>query len=102
MFVFEDITKFTDRDIQLILKNVESSQWATALKGASDELKEKILRNMSKRAATLLQEEMEYLGPLRASVVEQAQQQIVDIVRRLEDAGEITIHGDEEQERFIQ
>ena len=102
MFVFEDIAKFADRDIQMILRNVESSQWAMALKGASDDLKEKILRNMSKRAATLLQEEMEYLGPVRASNVEQVQQQIVDIIRRLEDAGEITIHSDEEEERFIQ
>jgi flagellar motor switch protein FliG len=100
--VFEDIAKFADRDIQMILKNVESSQWAMALKGASDDLKEKILRNMSKRAATLLREEMDYLGPVRASNVEQVQQQIVDIIRRLEDAGEITIHSDEEEERFIQ
>jgi len=102
MFVFEDINKFTDRDIQTVLKNVESSQWAMALKGASDELKQKILGNMSKRAATLLQEEMEYLGPVRASAVDQVQQQIVDIIRRLEDAGEITIHASEEEERFVQ
>ena len=102
MFVFEDITKFTDRDIQTLLKNVESSQWAMALKGASEELKQKILGNMSKRAATLLTEEMEYLGPVRASNVEQVQQQIVDIIRRLEDAGEITTHGAEEEERFVQ
>ena len=102
MFVFEDIAKFSDRDIQTVLKNVESSQWAMALKGASEELKEKILSNMSKRASTLLLEEMEYLGPVRASNVEQVQQQIVDIIRRLEDATEITIHGDEEEERFIQ
>ncbi len=102
MFVFEDITKFADRDIQTVLKNVESSQWAMALKGASEELKEKILRNMSKRASDLLQEEMEYLGPVRLSNVEQVQQQIVDIIRRLEDAGEITLHASEEEEQFIQ
>ncbi len=102
MFVFEDITKFADRDIQTLLKNVESSQWAMALKGASDELREKILRNMSKRAADLLREEMEYLGPVRLSNVEQTQQQIVDIVRRLEDAGEITINNDEKEEQFVQ
>lgn len=102
MFVFEDITKFSDRDIQTLLKNVESSQWAMALKGASEELKEKILRNMSKRAADLLREEMEYLGPVRLSNVEQTQQQIVDIVRRLEDAGEITINNDEKEEQFVQ
>ncbi|NLY00592.1 MAG: flagellar motor switch protein FliG [Rhodopirellula sp.] len=102
MFVFEDIAKLTDRDIQTVLKNVESSQWAMALKGASEDLKDKILKNMSKRAAALLAEEMEYLGPVRASNVEQVQQQIVDIVRRLEDMGEITVHSDEEEERFIQ
>ena len=102
MFVFEDITKFTDRDIQTVLKNVESSQWAMALKGASEELKEKILNNMSKRAADLLREEMDYLGPVRLSNVEQVQQQIVDIIRRLEDAGELTLHADEEEEQFIQ
>ncbi len=102
MFVFEDITKFSDRDIQTILKNVESSQWAMALKGASEDLKQKVLNNMSKRAAALLLEEMEYLGPVRASNVEQVQQQIVDIIRRLEDAGEITVHANEEEERFVQ
>ena len=57
---------------------------------------------MSKRAATLLEEEMEYLGPVRASSVEQMQQQIVDVIRRLEDAGEISIRGAQEEERYIQ
>jgi flagellar motor switch protein FliG len=102
MFVFEDIAKFSDRDIQNVLKNVENSQWAMALKGVSEELKEKILKNMSKRAAALLQEEMGYLGPVRQSNVEQVQQQIVDIIRRLEDAGEIQLHSEEAEEKFIQ
>lgn len=102
MFVFEDIAKFSDRDIQSVLKNVDNSQWATALKGASDELKEKTLSNMSKNAAELLREEMEYLGPVRLSEVEQIQQQIVDIIRRLEDAGELTIQTGDEEEEFIQ
>jgi flagellar motor switch protein FliG len=102
MFVFEDIAKLSDRDIQNLLKNVESSQWAMALKGASDELKDKILKNMSKRAADLLKEEMDYLGPVRLSNVEQMQQQIVDVVRRLEDMGEITTHAAEEEVQFIQ
>jgi flagellar motor switch protein FliG len=102
MFVFEDIGKLGNREIQILLKNVESSQWAMALKGASDDLKEKVLKNMSKRAADLLREEMEYLGPVRLSNVEQMQQQIVDAVRRLEDSGEITTHSDEEEEKFIQ
>jgi len=102
MFVFEDISKLNDRDIQTLLKNVDNSQWATALKGASEELRDKILNNMSKRASDLLCEEMEYLGPVRLSTVEQMQQQIVDAVRRLEDSGEITTHVDEEEEQFIQ
>lgn len=102
MFVFEDIVKFSNKDVQQLLKNVESSQLAMALKGASEELKEKILSNMSMRAADLLREEMEYLGPVRLSAVEQVQQQIVDVVRRLEDAGEITVSAGDEVEEFIQ
>lgn len=102
MFVFEDITKFADKDIQTVLKNVDSSQWAMALKGASDSLKEKILGNMSQRAADMLREEMEYLGPVRVSNVEQAQQQIVDIIRHLEDSGEVTLNSDAAEEEFVQ
>jgi flagellar motor switch protein FliG len=102
MFVFEDIVKFSSKDVQTLLRNVESSQLAMALKGASEELKQKILGNMSIRASELLREEMEYLGPVRLSAVEQVQQQIVDVVRRLEDAGEITVNAGEEVEEFIQ
>ena len=102
MFVFEDLTKFSDKDIQSVLKNVETSQWAMALKGASDELKQKVLGNMSLRAADMLREEMEFLGSVRLSAVEQMQQQIVDAVRLLEDAGEITREAGDEQEKFIQ
>jgi flagellar motor switch protein FliG len=103
MFVFEDILKLSDNEFQKILKNVENSQWALALKGASEELKEKLFRNMSKRAGKMLQEEMEYLGPQRSSDVERVQQEIVDIIRKLEDAGEITVHsGKGGEEKFIQ
>jgi flagellar motor switch protein FliG len=102
MFVFEDIAKFSSKDVQTLLKNVENSQLAMALKGASEELKQKMLGNMSVRAADLLREEREYLGPVRLSAVEQVQQQIVDVIRRLEDAGEITISAGEEAEEFIQ
>jgi flagellar motor switch protein FliG len=102
MFIFEDILKLADQDIQEILKSIESSQWAKALKGASEELKEKIFRNMSKRAAKMLQEEMDFLGPMRASEVEAAQQEIVDVVRKLEDAGEVTVNASGGDERFIQ
>ena len=101
MFVFEDIAKFSDKDVQTILKNVESSQWATALKGVSETLKHKILGNMSQRAADMLREEMDYLGPVRSSTVEQAQQQLVDVIRRLEDAGEVTLQAADEAESFI-
>jgi len=102
MFVFEDINKFSAKDVQAVLKNVESSQWAMALKGASESLKEKILGNMSQRAADMLREEMDYLGPVKLSAVEQVQQQIVDVVRRLEDAGEISLQAAEEAEEFVQ
>ena len=101
MFVFDDLCKLTDKDIQGLLKNVETAQWAMALKGASPELKQKVLGNMSQRAAAMLTEEMEFLGSRRLSEVEAVQQQIVDIVRKLEDSGEITIHAGEEAEEFI-
>ncbi len=101
MFVFDDINNLGNKEIQTLLKNVESSQWAMALKGANPDLKEKILANMSKRAGDMLREEMEYLGPVKLSAVEQMQQQIVDAVRRLEDAGEITTHSDEQEEQFV-
>lgn len=101
MFVFEDICKFSDKNIQAVLKNVETSQWALALKGASEELKQKVLGNMSSRAADMLREEMEYLGAVKLSAVEQMQQQIVDVVRRLEDSGEIEIAKDEAAEQLI-
>lgn len=102
MFIFEDLCKLSDKDLQSFLKNVETNQWAMALKAASADLKARILGNMSQRAAALLQEEMEYLGAVRLSEVEQVQQQIVDIVRRLEDAGEITVQAPEENEEFVQ
>jgi len=101
MFVFEDLCKLGDKDIQSTLKNVETSQWAMALKGCSDELREKILGNMSKRAAEMLSEEMEYLGPVRMSEAEGVQQQIVDVVRRLEDSGEITLLAGDQKDEFI-
>jgi flagellar motor switch protein FliG len=102
MFIFEDIGRFSDKDIQCVLKNVETSQWAMALKGASDNLKEKILRNMSERAAETLREEMEYLGPAKRSVVEAKQQEIVDVIRMLEDRGEIDLNAINEEEELVQ
>jgi hypothetical protein len=93
MFVFEDILLVNDKGIQSVLKEVENEVLSLALKTASEELKQKIFKNMSERAAQLIQEDMQFMGPVRVSDVEQAQQKIVDVVRRLEDAGEIIIAG---------
>lgn len=93
MFVFEDILKVDDKGIQMILKEIDNDQLGLALKTASPELQQKIFKNMSERAATLIKEDMQYMGPVRVSDVEGAQQRIVDIVRRLEDSGEIIISG---------
>lgn len=93
MFVFEDILRVDDRGIQAVLKEVENEELSLSLRTATEELKEKIFGNMSERAANLIKEEMEFMGPVRVSDVEAAQQKIVDIVRRLEDAGEIIISG---------
>lgn len=101
MFVFEDILSVNDRGVQAMLKEVESADLVLALRTASDELKSKILGNMSERAGTLIREEMEYMGPVRLSDVEAAQRRIVDIVRRLEDAGEIVIGGRGEKDLVV-
>jgi flagellar motor switch protein FliG len=93
MFVFEDILLVNDKGIQSVLKEVDNEELALALKTASEDLKQKIFKNMSERAAQLIGEDMQYMGPVRVSDVEAAQQKIVDIVRRLEDAGEIIIAG---------
>ncbi|MBC24547.1 MAG: flagellar motor switch protein FliG [Phycisphaerae bacterium] len=93
MFVFEDINLVDDRGIQAVLKEVDNEELCLALRTASDSLKQRIFSNMSTRAMELIQEDMEYMGPVRISDVEAAQQRIVDIIRRLEDAGEIIITG---------
>lgn len=93
MFVFEDILLVNDKGIQSVLKEVDNDELALALKTASEELKQKIFGNMSDRASQLIREDMDYMGPVRLSDVEMAQQKIVDIVRRLEEAGEIIIQG---------
>ena len=93
MFVFEDIIYVEDRSMQKVLKEIDTSELALALKSASDEVKEKIFKNVSKRAAALIKEEIEYMGPVRLRDVEEAQQRIVNIVRRLEEEGEIVISG---------
>lgn len=101
MFTFEDLLQLDDRAIQQVLKEVDMKELALALKGASDALKEKIFRNMSARAVDMLKEEIEFMGPVRVRQVEEAQQRIVSIVRRLEEAGEIVISRGGEEEMLI-
>jgi len=93
MFVFEDIMLVNDRGVQAVLKEVENDELSLALKTASTDLQEKIFKNMSERAAALIREDMEFMGPVRVSDVESAQQRIVDAVRRLEEAGEVVVEG---------
>ena len=91
MFVFEDIILLSDRAVQVVLRQVDTHDVALALKTASEDVTEKIFRNMSKRAAQMLKEDMEYMGPVRLREVEDAQQRIVNVIRQLEDSGEIII-----------
>jgi flagellar motor switch protein FliG len=98
MFVFEDIVLLDDRSLQLVLREIESKDLALALKASSSEVAEKIYKNMSKRASDMLREEIEYMGPVRIRDVEEAQQKIVNVIRRLEESGEIVVSrgkGDE-------
>jgi flagellar motor switch protein FliG len=101
MFVFEDIQKLGDKEIQTVLKNVETSQWAMALKGASQTLQDKVMKNMSSRAAEILKEEMAFLGRVKLADVEQTQQKIVDVVRSLEDSGQLARPSNEGEEQFV-
>jgi flagellar motor switch protein FliG len=91
MFVFEDIITLDDVSIQRVLREVEVKELALALKGCSEEVANSIFRNQSKRAAASLKEDMEFLGPVRLMDVEKAQQRIVGIIRRLDEAGEIVL-----------
>ena len=91
MFVFEDIIILDDRSIQRVLKEIESKELSFALKAVSDEVKNKILSNMSERASAMVVEEMEYMGPVRLREVEEAQHRIVEVIRQLEDEGEIVV-----------
>lgn len=93
MFVFEDVLKVNDKGIQAVLKEIDNAELAMALKTASEDLKAKIFKNMSERAAALIKEDMQYMGPVKISDVEAAQQRIVDTVRRLEEAGEVVVEG---------
>ena len=92
MFIFEDINSLNDRDLQRLCRELDSKELALALRGASDPLKERIItKGMSTRAGQALRDEMEIMGPQRVSAIDEAQQKIVAVVRRLEQAEEITI-----------
>ena len=91
MFVFEDILLLDDRAIQRVLRNVENSDLEMALKNANEQVQNAIFNNLSKRLAVMIKEDMEFMGPVRMKDVEDAQQKIVNIIRKLEDTGEIVI-----------
>ena len=101
MFIFEDIVLLDDRSIQKVLREVDTQDLAKALKGVDTEVQEKIFRNMSKRAASLLREDMDFMGPIRLRDVEEAQQKIVNIIRKLEEAGDIIVARAGEEELVV-
>ena len=98
MFVFEDILSLDDKSIQRVLREVDNNELAMALKGSTEEVQTVIFNNLSKRLAVMIREDMEFMGPVRLKDVEEAQQKIVNIIRKLEDSAEIIISrggGDE-------
>jgi flagellar motor switch protein FliG len=101
MFVFEDVVNLDNKSIQRILRDVDAKDLGLALKTSSEELKELIFKNMSKRAAEMLGEDMQMMGPVRLHDVEEAQQKIVNIIRQLEDAGEIIIARGKEDAMIV-
>ena len=101
MFVFEDIVKLDKRAIQRVLKEVDNSELTVALKNATEEVQKCIFDNMSKRLQEMIREDMEFMGPVRVRDVEEAQQKIVNIIRRLQDSGEIIVSRGAEDEIIV-
>lgn len=91
MFIFEDVVNLDDSSIQRIIRDLDNNDIAMALKGASDEVKSRIFKNISKRAGEILKENMEFMGPVRLREVEESQQRVVAVIRRLDESGEIII-----------
>jgi flagellar motor switch protein FliG len=102
MFVFEDILQLKDNAIQRVIREVDTKDLAISLKGVREEIKEKIFANMSERAQAMLQEELEYMGPVRSKEVQEKQTKIVGIIRTLEAAGEIEITRDTQEDEYIE
>lgn len=101
MFIFENITTLDDRSIQRVLREVDGKELGIALKGASDEVKDRVLHNMSDRAAKMIQDDMEALGPVRLRHVEEAQGRIVGVIRKLEEAEEIFVMRGGEEDLLV-
>jgi flagellar motor switch protein FliG len=101
MFVFDDIAKLTDRELQALMREVDQADLVIALKSASDEMKEKILGNLSERVRTFITEEMEFAGPMRLSEVEEVQLRIVQQVRQLEEQGQVSIVKGDSNDQFV-
>ena len=97
MFVFDDLMNVADRDIQTILREISSESLVLSLKAADEVLKEKVTKNMSKRAAEMLRDDLEAKGPVRLSEVEGAQKEILSVARKLADAGDISLGGSGEE-----
>ena len=102
MFVFEDIVQLDDRSIQRLLREIELKDLAMSLKGSNDDVQDKIFKNMSERAAGMLKDDMEYMGPVRAKDVQEKQTYIVSMIRALESAGEITVSRGDDEDDFIE
>lgn len=102
MFVFEDIVKLDDKTIQRILREIDSKDLAKSLKGTKEDVKDKIFKNMSERAQGILQNDMEYMGPIRAKEVQETQIKIVGIIRTLESNGEIVILRESQEDELIE
>ncbi|MDA0711206.1 MAG: flagellar motor switch protein FliG [bacterium] len=101
MFVFDDIANLTDREIQMILREVDTKDLAVALKGGSAELQERIFGNVSERVGTMIKEEIQFSGPVRMSDVEEVQLRIVQTVRQLEEAGQVTVVRGDSNDVFV-
>jgi len=101
MFVFDNIMDIDDKGIQVMLREVQSETLIIALKGTTDEMREKIFKNMSSRAAEMMREDLESKGPVKLSEVEAQQKQILQIVRRLADEGQIQLAGKGGDDQYV-
>jgi flagellar motor switch protein FliG len=101
MFLFDDIIQVDDRGIQRILRDVDKRDLALALKASDDRIRAKIFKNMSERAANVIKEDLEFMGPVKLKDVEAAQLRIVDIIKRLEEREEISISGRGREDVFV-